>query len=370
MPQPTLILVGGFLGAGKTTWLSRAGLVLQERGLSAGLITNDQAGQLVDTEQLARGGFRVEEVTGGCFCCRFEDLVAATERLGEEGMPDVVLGEPVGSCTDLTATVLRPVQKYFPERFRVAPFTVMADALRLRDLRDGSASDAFPHSVLYIYGKQLEEADLILLNKTDLLPSGEIEALRNWVAAAYPHAQVCCVCAQRGEGVREWLDQTLQNDRPAAARTVSVDYDLYAQGEAQMGWLNASLQIEGSVPDWANWCQRLLLEIRQRCSARGFEIGHVKVFLLLPGGSAVGNLTSTRAEPFVLAHGNLSGSSGGRLVLNARVCAPPDELRELAEAAWTASLDHKTKASVESMECFKPGRPQPTHHLDAPACSR
>jgi Ni2+-binding GTPase involved in maturation of urease and hydrogenase len=368
MAQPVLILVGGFLGAGKTTWLSRAGLGLQERGLSAGLITNDQAGQLVDTEQLMEGGFRVEEVTGGCFCCRFEDLVSATERLAQPGMPDVVLGEPVGSCTDLTATVLRPVQKYFPERFRVAPFTVMADAQRLCDLRDGRAKDVFPHSVLYIYGKQLEEADLILLNKTDLLPPAEVDRLKAWVASAYPHARVLTVCAQRGEGVREWLDEVLATGRPAGARAVMVDYDLYAEGEAEMGWLNASLSLEGAPADWRVWCEVLLREIQQRCVALKAEIGHVKLFLLPSGGSVVGNVTSSAAQPFVLAHGDLSASGRVRLVLNARVCLAPEKLRTLAEAAWTAQLSGGMTAVVESLEFFRPGRPQPTHRLDAASC--
>lgn len=369
MTQPVLILVGGFLGAGKTTWLSRAALGLQERGLTAGLITNDQAGQLVDTAQLTDGGFRVEEVTGGCFCCRFEDLVSATERLAQPGMPDVVLGEPVGSCTDLTATVLRPVQKYFPERFRVAPFTVMADAQRLCDLRDGRARDVFPHSVLYIYGKQLEEADLILLNKTDLLADAEVERLRTWVVAAYPQAQVRTVCAQRGEGVREWLDAMLAVDRPAAARGVAVNYDLYAEGEAEMGWLNASLTLDGTPADWRVWCESLLCEIQQRCVTRKAEIGHVKLFLLPAGGSVVGNVTSNAAQPFVLAHGDLTAKGKPtRLVLNARVCLAPEDLRALAEAAWNAQLTDGMRATVESLEFFRPGRPQPTHRLEATSC--
>ncbi len=368
MSQPVLILVGGFLGAGKTTWLTRAGLALQERGLSAGLITNDQAGQLVDTKQLADGGFRVEEVTGGCFCCRFEDLVSAAERLAEPGMPDVVLGEPVGSCTDLAATVLRPVRKYFPDRFRVAPFTVMADATRLRDLRDGRARDLFPHSVLYIYGKQLEEADLILLNKADLLPPDEVGELKTWLASAYPLAAVRVVCAQRGEGVREWLDEVLATDRPSAARDIPVDYDLYAEGEGEMGWLNASMVVEGSLPDWRVWCESLLGEIGRQCEARHAGIGHVKLFLLSAGGSVVGNLTSGSTPPLVLAHGDPSAAPQARLILNARACLAPEELQALVEAAWTEQLGHGLTVVVEHLECFRPGRPKPQHRLDAASC--
>ena len=71
MTIPRLILVGGFLGAGKTTLLAQAALRLSQRGSRVGLVANDQAADLVDSEVLKIAGACVEEVAGGCFCCRF-----------------------------------------------------------------------------------------------------------------------------------------------------------------------------------------------------------------------------------------------------------------------------------------------------------
>ena len=88
MATPLVACVGGFLGAGKTTALAAAARDLATRGLRASVITNDQGSQLVDTEILRAEGFPTEEVIGGCFCCRFDELVAhadritASERLG------------------------------------------------------------------------------------------------------------------------------------------------------------------------------------------------------------------------------------------------------------------------------------------------
>ena len=86
-----LILVGGFLGAGKTTLLLQAAKRLAARGLRVGLVTNDQGSDLVDTSLAARQHIPVSEVAGGCFCCRFPDLMAGLERLHEVVQPDVVL---------------------------------------------------------------------------------------------------------------------------------------------------------------------------------------------------------------------------------------------------------------------------------------
>src|SRR5438477_2593195 len=85
------VMVGGFLGAGKTTTLARLARAYQSRGQRVGLVTNDQAHDLVDTAALRAQGFSVQEVAGACFCCRFDDLVARVAELQVHERPDVIL---------------------------------------------------------------------------------------------------------------------------------------------------------------------------------------------------------------------------------------------------------------------------------------
>ena len=59
------IMIGGFLGAGKTTAVAKLAQRLTERGLKVGLITNDQGRELVDTQMLRAKGFATEEIPGG-----------------------------------------------------------------------------------------------------------------------------------------------------------------------------------------------------------------------------------------------------------------------------------------------------------------
>src|SRR5206468_4087450 len=75
------IMIGGFLGAGKTTSVVRLAQHLTDQGLKVGLITNDQGSELVDTAMLRSRGFATEEIPGGCFCCRFNTLVDAAHKL-------------------------------------------------------------------------------------------------------------------------------------------------------------------------------------------------------------------------------------------------------------------------------------------------
>ncbi len=62
-------MIGGFLGAGKTTAVAALAQRLVRDGLRVGLITNDQGSELVDTAMLRARGFATEEIAGGCFCC-------------------------------------------------------------------------------------------------------------------------------------------------------------------------------------------------------------------------------------------------------------------------------------------------------------
>jgi G3E family GTPase len=176
-----LIFAGGFLGSGKTTALAALAKRLIERGMRVGLITNDQTENLVDTviakQMLSELGVPIEEVVKGCFCCRFDELMDHMEKILAHN-PDVLMGEPVGSCTDFVAAVANPIKIGYREAFRFAPFSIMVDPDRVRELLLEETETNFPEEVAYLFGKQMEEADIIALNKIDLLSGQETERLQ------------------------------------------------------------------------------------------------------------------------------------------------------------------------------------------------
>jgi len=363
MRQVRLILVGGFLGAGKTTLLGRAARTFAQEGKHVGLITNDQAQDLVDTGLLKQEPFGVEEIAGGCFCCRFDDLVKAADKLLNELKPDVLLGEPVGSCTDLSATVLQPLKQLYGDWFQVAPFSVLADPARLRQSLAETNETGFPDSVLYIFRKQLEEADAIVINKADMLTATEREALRAAVAERYRQATVMVLSALRGDGVDRWLDFIAQ-DRPAGARIAQVDYDTYAEGEAVLGWLNGTVQLRAEGPvGWTAYVTGLVDTLRETFRRRAAEVAHLKMLLTTADGSLVVNLTSSGAEP------TLRGDAGDRaaealLVVNARVHMDPDALRAAVEEGVRRACGDEVRGEFVTLQSFSPAYPTPKHRYD------
>src|SRR5438093_11123052 len=107
------IMIGGFLGAGKTTAVAKLAKRLAGQGRRVGLITNDQGQNLVDTAMLRSQGFATEEIPGGCFCCRFNSLVEAANKLSARTRPEVVIAGPVGGCNELVATVTYSLRRLY-----------------------------------------------------------------------------------------------------------------------------------------------------------------------------------------------------------------------------------------------------------------
>jgi G3E family GTPase len=364
-----LILVGGFLGAGKTTLLKEAAQRLTARGQRVALLANDQAADLVDTAVLEETGAAVDEVAGGCFCCRFPDMMAAIERLRQKAQPHCILAEPVGSCTDLSATVLQPLKQIHGKKIALAPFSVLIDVKQVRVLLQlhqaaGGAGGGFPDEVLYIYRKQIEEADVIVINKADLVSPAELTKIREALDARFPAALVVTVSALTGEGVDAWLE-LLDANRSAGQKIVDVDYDVYAAGEAALGWMNAAAQLRTTTAaDWSGFARRLLETIRDRVVSSGGQIGHLKLYLSAPGqGHVAGNATANDSP--IAVGGDLSRDvRQAALLLNARVRIHADQLREIAEAALRAvANEQRVVATITNMRSFFPSRPQPIYRF-------
>lgn len=359
MKQTHLILVGGFLGAGKTTLLRESARLMMQQGLHIGLITNDQAPELVDSELLRQQALPVAEVSGSCFCCNFNGFTAAIQSVRKEGAADVILAEPVGSCADLSATIMQPLKHYWNAELRIAPLTVLADPHRLDAILDGKTGGLHPDAA-YIFRKQLEESDLILVNKCDLLKTEDLEALKAKTSAAFPQATLRTVSALNGTGLKEWLTEVMQR-MDAGKRLLDIDYDTYAHGEAVLGWLNGTLQLHGISTDWTEWLRQLMQALATCFDEKGYAVGHVKVIAENGKAYAIGNLTGSQET--LTIRGNAGAGEDLKLIVNARVETSPEELDRLIKGILLKQLDNSLHEEVLAWRFLQPGRPNPTHRF-------
>jgi G3E family GTPase len=360
MKTTRLILVGGFLGAGKTTLLWETARRIMENGQRVGLITNDQAPELVDTVILKHNDVKVAEVSGSCFCCNFPGLLNAMQEVRREANADVIIAEPVGSCTDLSATIIQPLKEQMKGELLVSPLSVMVDPMLLNDILNDQKSGIHP-SAAYIFRKQLEESDIILISKSDMIKPVEIGALKDKVKMLFPDSEVMAISSVTGEGIAEWLKEVTTRTN-AGQRIAEVDYDVYAEGEAVLGWLNSTIEISGEMTDWDAFAKDLMKDFSRQFDEMKAYVGHVKMMLESGDSYILGNLTGKGNT--LNFRGSAGKGSKARLTFNARVEMSPNALEQIVHKTLKANRKGNLKAKTIAFKCLSPGRPNPNFRFD------
>ncbi|MEM6980033.1 MAG: GTP-binding protein [Planctomycetota bacterium] len=375
MKLTKIALIGGFLGAGKTTLIGEIARRYRAAGKRVGIITNDQADDLVDTMNLRSQGFDVGEVSGACFCCSFDHLVDTADQLIGEHQPDLLLAEPVGSCTDLVATVVVPLKNLLGDRFELAPFGVLlkpSHGERILNSSRSARSSGFSAQAEYIFRKQIEEADYIMVGRRDQLDDQKFDQLTELISHAAPGVRVFGVSPTRGDGVDEVIGE-IESPGVAGRRLLEIDYDTYAIGEAELGWVNlaATWTPDNSVSqiDLNILVKSLVQGIADAAQVHG-EIAHLKASAAAEQTRAVANVVANAAEVDLgLAAGHqVSGDID--VIINARVAMDPDLLKTLCEETLQRMSCEQSVPGVgpgmieiSSAVSLRPGRPTPTHRF-------
>jgi Ni2+-binding GTPase involved in maturation of urease and hydrogenase len=358
-----LHIVGGFLGSGKTTAIIQACKSLMAQGRRVGVITNDQGKYLVDTAffRFAAGSeVPALEVTGGCFCCNYDDLNGRLEQLIAAAQPEVIFAESVGSCADLIATVIKPLLALSTATVKPCSFTVFTDIRLMRLLLMGEELP-FSENINYIFEKQIEEAGLLVMNKQDLLPPDRVMQLLELARQRYPAKEILTQRSLEPAGVAVWLERLDQGKLAFPAPTLEIDYQKYGAGEADLAWLDQTIRLHGVGlrPAIIRWIEALLAALE---SAR-IPIGHLKLIVTPQGGAPAKISFTTPVLPgwqqqVPEIEGNVE------ILLNGRVQMPAADLQELVSQHLQSALNgHAIHIETENLAAFHPGFPRPTHRI-------
>lgn len=359
------VTLSGFLGAGKTTTMTRAAALLGHRGYTPAVITNDQGEQLVDSASAEAANAEVREVTGGCFCCRFEDLAEVTMGLDRQQRGvDVVIAEAVGSCTDVTATVIRPLRQYYGDRLNVAPLTTVVDPIRFVALAS-ARSGTQQAELAWLFHTQLEDADIIAVNKIDLYPPHRVAEILDMLRERFPDARVHGYSATTGEGFDALLDLWTSSGGPSRGKTLDIDYARYGAAEALFGWVDRQLVLRRADTaglDVDEWVAQFLKGVEARCEHHQSTIGHVKAHVTSARGATRGNLVGAGTAQVQTRHGQRVERADA--LLNARVACQPDILARIVEqTAYSACRAAGGMVETITGAAFTPSQPDPTHRL-------
>lgn len=346
-----IMIIGGFLGSGKTTSIAAITKHLMEAGRKAGIIINEFGSSLVDLEYLKRKGFKVVSITGGCLNCSFLELKKKIEELNSDGDLDYILIEPAGSCTGLSQSIIKSLQEEHRGEYRILPISVLVDPMRL--LTEFILEEKrLPKETQNIIFKQMEESDIIVVNKADTISKEEIQKIDAFLQKRFINKKVLYINAVINGGIDLWLDkiETMSLNKDAIEnRQESSDCKVYARAEAKLVRfdLHCDFTLQSKIS--GNYLLNSLADTMKHSLKIGsHEIAHLKIYL--DNGNAACKLSCTGLYDENTFDKKISVPIGsGKLFVNIGVDCSPDELNTILITAID-SVFHDVDGLYENLD--------------------
>ena len=320
-------VLSGFLGSGKTTTMMALTRYLSEKHTKAAMISNDlgHGVNLADNRLANLCGCSASEITDECICYVNEQLADRLNRYYEEGF-GLVISDIPGFGVGALDHVYHGLTEKYPGQFELAPFTVMVEPETVELLRSGQGGD-----LEYLYDTQLVEADLIVLNKCDLIDKEQQEKDIAWLSDHYPLAKVLAISARNEEGLEE-LSRALLEGR-ASMRLPDIGYGgkvfLAAMSKISEFYLQYQAVVCCNDFDGNAYLEEMAREAKEEIRRSGFEIPHLKLLAWEPEGDfGKADLIGTGRE-IEITHRFARPCTDIAVILNASAACPADKLEEI-----------------------------------------
>ena len=176
--QIPVTIIGGYLGAGKTTLVNQ--MLRQADGAKLAVLVNEFGALPIDEDLIDAQDDELISIAGGCICCSFgSDLNAAMLKLADlHPAPDHIVIEASGVA--LPGAIAHSIA--ILPGFRVEGICVLADCAHAQTLaRDEYIGDTIE--------RQFADADVLLLTKPDLVSNDELQRMRVWLSEKWPRPQ-------------------------------------------------------------------------------------------------------------------------------------------------------------------------------------
>ncbi|MBM5804911.1 MAG: hypothetical protein FJZ49_02430 [Candidatus Verstraetearchaeota archaeon] len=282
-----LIVLGGHFASGKTTLLLRFLALLKKGEGRVGALVND-VGPVDFKLVAAMADCPVEEISRLCMCIKEKDLKAALKRLLDLN-DEIILVEEIGfgnphKCWNTLSNHMSVLNG----PFELNPITVLVDGEFLTKSYQGFVSTLPP-----LMEQQLSEADIIVVNKTDLIPVDSKETIEGILRGVNARARIFFISAASGEGVDGLLSELMTTRwTPRPPQTVPEVTQRRTEEFSNMHW--SAYKVEFELPDesaFQDTMRKILTLSGDEMLKSGGQIVRVKAYLEAPSNRIYASLT-------------------------------------------------------------------------------
>lgn len=281
------MIIGGFLGSGKTTTLLRLGKHLSETGHKIAIIVNEIGEIGLDGDTLSSTGIVTEELTSGCICCTLKISMEYTlSKLSDDFHPDVIIIEPTGIA--FPRQIKEDIGLMKIDDLSFAPIVNIIDGTRFN-----TEIKQTPKFIL----TQIEDAEILCINKVDIAEEEKVAEVRNFLEEINPEAEVIEFSAKEADEKFQKLIDLLagkSKERETREAINSIEASEVSSYSGELTIKDCELEEQKAE----KYATDVLTSISEQVKKLNPDfVGHIKIAMEYPGTLMKASITSSESIP-------------------------------------------------------------------------
>lgn len=284
-----IIIISGFLGSGKTTTLLSLGKYMASEGKKVAIIVNEIGDVGIDGDTLSGSKLISKELTSGCICCTLKISMELTlQTLEEEYNPDVIIIEPTGIAFPLQIKEHLALMEINDIHF--SPIVTIIDPSRL-----GTELEQIPKFIK----TQIEEAEILCINKIDLVTDEKIKEISDNLYKLNPQAIIVAFSANNPNEQFEKFIKLLAQESNNKLKSHEQNSIELSQVSSYSGkYIIENKDLETSFLE--NILLRILNDLKNKIQIiNPHFLGHIKLAINSKDSYLKSSLTSAQQQPTV-----------------------------------------------------------------------